>query len=110
MTTTAKTELTAIQEDLAQLKNDLKELTGTLKDAGKQRIDTAQEKISDQADTLLGNLSMEELKEHLKNLKADSENALNTVKHQVEKYPAGSLLAAVGIGILIGKLFSSGNK
>ncbi len=110
MSTVAKQEFAIIQEDMVQLKSDLKGLTETLKELGKQKVAEAKGEAVDQADALLDSLSTEELRKHFKTLKAESEEALEAVRKQVEKYPAGTLLATLGAGIIIGKILSSGNK
>ena len=110
MTTDANKEVENIKQDLSDLKNDIKELTSALKDMGRQKIDEASEKIGDRKDDLLGNFSLAEIKERLEELKGDGEDTMNLVRQQVEKNPVGTLLAAVGLGIVLGKLFSSDNR
>jgi len=110
MTTEANKEVENIKQDLADLKNDIKSLTITLKDMGKQQVDEAAEKLSDKKDDLLDSFSLAEIKERLEELKGDGEEAVDMVKQQVEKNPVGTLLAAVGLGILLGKLLPTGNR
>jgi len=110
MTTEANKEVENIKQDLADLKNDIKGLTVALKDMGKQQVDEAAEKLSDKKDDLLDSFSLAEIKQRLEELKGDGEDAVDMVKQQVEKNPVGTLLAAVGLGILLGKLLSTGNR
>jgi len=110
MTTEANKELENIKGDLADLKEDIKGLTNALKDLGKQRVDEAAEKIGKKKDDLLDSCSLAEIRERLEGLKNEGEDAIDLVRQQVEKYPAATLLAAVGIGVLIGKLLSAGNS
>ena len=110
MTTEANREVENIKQDLADLKNDIKGLTMALKDMGKQQVDEAAGKLTDKKDDLLDSFSLSEIKERLEELKDDGEDAVDLVRQQVEKNPVGTLLAAVGVGILLGKLFSTGNR
>ena len=110
MTTEANKEIDNIKKDLDELKNDIKGLTSALTNLGKERVGEAAEKISDKKDDLLDSLSLAEIKDRLAELKGDGEDALDVVREQVEKYPAGTLLAAVGVGVLIGKLMGGSNR
>ena len=110
MATETNKEVENIKQDLADLKNDIKGLTKALKDLGKQRVDETAEKLSEQKNDLLDNFSLAEIKQRLEELKDDSEDAVDVVRQQVEKNPLGTLLAAVGVGILLGKLLSTGNR
>jgi ElaB/YqjD/DUF883 family membrane-anchored ribosome-binding protein len=110
MTAEASKELENIKQDLADLKKDIKGLTMALKDVGKQQVDETTEKLCDKKDDLLENFSLGEIKERLEELKGDGAEAVDVVRQQVEKNPLGTVLAAVGIGILLSKLLSSGNR
>ena len=110
MTTETNKEMENIKLDLADLKKDIKGLTMALKDMGKQQVDEATGKLTDKKDDLLDNFSLSEIKKRLDELKDDGEDVVDVVRQQVEKNPIGTLLAAVGVGILLGKLFSTGNR
>ncbi len=110
MTTEANKELDAIKDDLASLKEDIRKLTGALTEMGRERVGEAADKISEKKEDLLDSLSLAEIRERLAQLKNEGEDALGVVREQVEKYPAGTLLAAVGVGVLIGRLLCSGRR
>lgn len=110
MTAEANREIDNIKDDLAELKKDIKGLTSALTDLGKDRVSETAEKIGEKKDDLLDSLSLAEIKERLAELKGEGEDALDVVRDQVEKYPAGTLLAAVGVGVLIGKLLGGSSR
>jgi ElaB/YqjD/DUF883 family membrane-anchored ribosome-binding protein len=110
MTAEANKELENIKDDLAELRNDIKGLTLALTEIGKKRVDEAGDIINDKKEDLLDSLSLAEIKEKLSELKGEGEDALDVVREQVEKYPAGTLLAAVGVGVLIGRILGGGNR
>jgi len=110
MTTDANQEVENIKQDLSDLKNDIKKLTSALNDIGRQEIDEASETIGDQKDKLLDSFSLAEIKTRLEELKGDGEDAVDLVRQQVEKNPVGTLLAAVAVGIMLGKFFSADNR
>lgn len=110
MTTEANKELDNIRKDLDELKNDIKGLTSALTNLGKERVEEAAEKIGEKKEDLLDSLSLAEIKDRLGELKGEGEDALDVVRDQVEKYPAGTLLAAVGVGVLIGRIMGGSNR
>ena len=110
MTAEANREIDNIKDDLAELKKDIKGLTKALTDLGKERVSETAGKIGEKKDDLLDSLSLAEIKERLADLKGEGEDALDVVRDQVEKYPAGTLLAAVGVGVLIGKLLGGSSR
>ncbi|HEB69731.1 MAG TPA: hypothetical protein ENI88_08945 [Desulfobulbus sp.] len=110
MTTEANKELDNIKKDLDELKNDIKGLTSALTDLGRQRVGDAADKIGEKKDDLLDSLSLAEIKQRLADLKDEGEDALDVVREQLEKYPAGTLLAAVGVGVLIGRLMGGSRR
>ena len=110
MTTEANKELDNIKNDLAELKEDIRNLTTALADMGRERVGEAAEKMSEKKEDLLDSLSLAEIRERLAQLKDEGEDALDKVRDQMEKYPAGTLLAAVGVGVLIGRLLCGGRR
>jgi len=107
MTTEANKELENIKKDLAELKKDIKSLTSALTDIGKEQVEEAAGTIGRKKEVLLDSLSLEEIKKRLADLTQEGEDALDVVREQVEKYPAGTLLASVGVGVLIGILLGN---
>ncbi len=110
MSADANRELENIKKDLADLKKDIQGLTGALTELGKNKVDAASDRISEKKDDLLDSLSLAEIKQRLADLKNEGDDALDVVREQVEKYPAGTLLAAVGVGVLIGRLLGGSHK
>jgi ElaB/YqjD/DUF883 family membrane-anchored ribosome-binding protein len=108
MSTDANKELANIKNDLSELKKDIQGLTNALTELGKNKVDAASDRISETKDDLLDKLSLAEIRERLGDLKG--EDALDAVREQVEKYPAGTLLAAVGVGVIIGALVGGSRR
>jgi len=108
MSTDANKELANIKNDLSELKKDIQGLTNALTELGKNKVDAASDRISETRDDLLDKLSLAEIRERLGDLKG--EDALDAVREQVEKYPAGTLLAAVGVGVIIGALVGGSRR
>jgi ElaB/YqjD/DUF883 family membrane-anchored ribosome-binding protein len=108
MSTDADKELANIKNDLSELKKDIQGLTNALTELGKNKVDAASDRITETRDDLLDKLSLAEIRERLGDLKG--EDALDAVREQVEKYPAGTLLAAVGVGVIIGALVGGSRR
>ncbi|WP_028584864.1 DUF883 family protein [Desulfogranum mediterraneum] len=110
MTAETKQDLDQLKEEIGRLKDDLKEMTALLGKICKDQAAAAQDRVEQKSEQVLDSFSLAELKEQLAALKDEGEEAVDTVRKQVEKYPAGSLLAAIGLGVIIGKLLSPGNR
>ena len=110
MTTEANKEIENIKQDLAELRKDIKGLSSALKNLGKQKVDETTEKIEEKKDDLLDSFSLAEIKERLDELKGEGEDAVAVIRQQAEKNPVGTLLTAMGVGLLLGRLLSSGNR
>ena len=107
MTTEANKELENIKKDLAELKKDIRGLTSALKDIGQEQVEEVAGTIGKKKEVLLDSLSLAEIKKRLAELTQEGDDALDAVREQVEKYPAGTLLASVGVGVLIGILLGN---
>jgi len=107
MTTEANKELENIKKDLAELKKDIRGLTSALTDIGKEQVEEVAGTIGKKKEVLLDTLSLAEIKKRLAELTQEGDDALDVVREQVEKYPAGTLLASVGVGVLIGILLGN---
>lgn len=79
-----RSELAAMREDLALLKEDLKGFAGTLVDRSKEQAVAVGESITDNV-----------------------EAGLETARDYVEERPLTMMVAALGIGLLIGRLTSN---
>jgi ElaB/YqjD/DUF883 family membrane-anchored ribosome-binding protein len=110
ITTEANKEIENIKQDLAELRKDIKGLSSALKNLGKQKVDETTEKIEEKKDDLLDSFSLAEIKERLDELKGEGEDAVAVIRQQAEKNPVGTLLTAMGVGLLLGRLLSSGNR
>ena len=107
MTTEANKELENIKKDLAELKKDIRDLTGALTAIGKKQKKGNAGIISRKKEVLLDTLSLAEIKKRLVELTQEGDEALDVVRKQVEKYPTGTLLASVGVCVLIGILLGN---
>jgi ElaB/YqjD/DUF883 family membrane-anchored ribosome-binding protein len=91
-------DLDAVKEDLAKLRSDIAELTQRLIDTGRSEVSTARNRVRSEARNL-GREFRATLDEH-------GEQGLKTVE-SIEQLltdrPLVSLLAAFGLGLLVGK-------
>jgi ElaB/YqjD/DUF883 family membrane-anchored ribosome-binding protein len=91
-------DLDAVKEDLAKLRSDIAELTQKLIDTGRSEVSTARNRVRSEAQNLG--------REFRATLNETGEQGLKTVE-SVEQLltdrPLVSLLAAFGLGLLVGK-------
>ncbi len=103
MTQHESAEIKALKAEIAALKNDLSKLSGTLQQIAETK---AKEKLEEVKEQVLSKIP-DEQKEKIEALKAEGEKVAEAIKIQQEQHPLGTLVAAVGIGFLIGKLFGT---
>jgi ElaB/YqjD/DUF883 family membrane-anchored ribosome-binding protein len=92
-------DLDAVKEDLAKLRADLAELTQTLIATGKNEVISARTRVRAEARNL-----GRELRETLNETGERGLRTVESVEQLVTDKPAISLLAAFGLGLLVGKL------
>jgi ElaB/YqjD/DUF883 family membrane-anchored ribosome-binding protein len=92
-------DLDAVKEDLAKLRSDIAELTQSLIDTGKNEVNTARNRVKAEA----RNLSRE-LRDTLNETGERGLKTVETVDQMLTEKPVISLLAALGLGLLVGKL------
>jgi len=94
-------EVKALKAEIEALKNDLAKLGDTLQQLAAAK---AKEKFDDVKEQILSQIP-DEQKEKLEAIKAEGEKAVEAIKTQQQQHPMGTLLVAVGIGFLMGKMF-----
>jgi len=94
-----QTELQALKTDLASLRTDLKGVVQAVKDMSNRGVEVAKATLEGEAKQLREDFrsAMEETKQRGK----DSAQALGK---QIEQNPYVSILAAFGLGLILGKL------
>jgi ElaB/YqjD/DUF883 family membrane-anchored ribosome-binding protein len=92
-------DLDAVKEDLAKLRSDIAELTQSLIDTGKNEVNTARNRVKAEA----RNLSRE-LRDTLNETGGHGLKTVESVEQMLTEKPVIRLLAAFGLGLLVGKL------
>lgn len=98
-------ELDALKEDLARLRADIGDLAGVLKDLGVERAEHIRSSVEDEVRT-----RREALRRRLDSTRARGRKAVDDLEDQIEGHPLSSLLAAFGMGFIIGKLLDLGGR
>jgi len=96
-------EVKALKAEIEALKNDLSKLSDTLQQLAAAK---AKEKFDDVKEEILSKIP-DEQKEKIEAIKAEGEKAVEAIKTQQEQHPMGTLLVAIGVGFLMGKMFGS---
>lgn len=105
MTQHESAEVKALKEEIEALKSDLSKLSETLQQLAAAKT---KEKLEDVKEQILSKIP-EEQKEQMAAIKTEGEKAVEAIKAQQEEHPMGTLLVAVGIGFLMGKVFGTKN-
>lgn len=92
-------EMETLRDDMGKLRADISAVAETLKDLGKSRVDDAKASLSGLVDSL-----KEELLRGWEGARERGKKSVETVEHQIEQRPFISVLAAFGVGVLLGKL------
>jgi ElaB/YqjD/DUF883 family membrane-anchored ribosome-binding protein len=92
-------DLDAIKEDMAQLRSDLGELTQRLVEMGKSEVGAARSRVRAEARNL-----GRELRQTLNETGERGWQSVESVEQLLTEKPVVSLLAAFGLGLLVGKL------
>jgi ElaB/YqjD/DUF883 family membrane-anchored ribosome-binding protein len=92
-------DLDAVKEDLAKLRSDIAELTQKLIDTGRSEVSTARNRVRTEARNL-----GRELRATLNETGEQGLKTVETVEQLLIERPLASLLAAFGLGLLVGRL------
>jgi ElaB/YqjD/DUF883 family membrane-anchored ribosome-binding protein len=92
-------DLDAVKEDLAKLRSDIAELTQNLIDTGRNEVSTARTRVRAEARNLGRGL-----RETLNDGGERGLKAVESVEELLTERPLVSLLAAFGLGLLVGTL------
>jgi ElaB/YqjD/DUF883 family membrane-anchored ribosome-binding protein len=92
-------DLDAIKEDMTQLRSDLRELTQRLVEMGKDEVSNARNRVRSRARSL-----GQELRETLNDTGERGLKTVESVEQLMVERPVVSLLAAFGLGLIVGKL------
>ncbi len=98
MTEKESSEVSALKQEIENLKNDLLQMGMTLERIGEQQVESSVKKVKD-------SITDKITEEQLEQLKSQGKEAFDTIKKQQEQHPVATLLAAVGIGFFMGKIF-----
>jgi ElaB/YqjD/DUF883 family membrane-anchored ribosome-binding protein len=92
-------DLDAVKEDLAKLRSDIAELTQNLLDTGRNEVSAARNRVRTEARNL-----RRELRETLNDSGERGLKTIESVEQLLTEKPLVSLLAAFGLGLLVGTL------
>jgi ElaB/YqjD/DUF883 family membrane-anchored ribosome-binding protein len=92
-------DLDAIKDDMAQLRTDLAELTQRLVEMGKSEVSAARNRVRAEARNV-----GRELRQTLNETGERGWPSVESVEQLLTEKPVVSLLAAFGLGLLVGKL------
>jgi len=94
------TNVEELKKEIETLRNDLLKLTKAFEKVGEEKIKQA---VGDVKDRITEKIPKEQL-ERLESVKAQGEEAIEAIKKQQKEHPLGTLLVAVGLGFLLGRI------
>ena len=94
-----------LKKEIETLKEDLLKLTKAFEKVGEEKI---KEAVGDVKERIAQKIPKEQL-ERLETVKAQGEEAIEAIKRQQKEHPLGTLLVAMGLGFLLGRLMGGGN-
>lgn|GEM_PF-1488721 len=89
-----------LKKEIETLKEDLLKLSRAFEKVGEEKIKRA---VGDVKERIVEKIPEEQL-ERLEAVKAQGEEAIETLKKQQQEHPLGMLLVAIGLGFLMGRL------
>lgn len=98
-------ELGALRADVMKLRSDLTGVAEAIKDIGKAQIDQAKDSLASLADAL-----RDDLRRGLEGARDGGRKSVESVEHQIGKRPVLSVMAALAVGVLLGKLCWTGGR
>jgi ElaB/YqjD/DUF883 family membrane-anchored ribosome-binding protein len=93
-------EVEALRKEVETLKKDILKLTETLGKIGEEKLKSSVDEVKEKIAAQIPDERLEEL-EALKN---QGEEAIEAIRQQQKEHPVGTLLAAAGIGFLLGRV------
>jgi ElaB/YqjD/DUF883 family membrane-anchored ribosome-binding protein len=98
-------DVDAIRDDLKQLRGDFKEMLRTLRREGDGRMNSVKDRLRSQA-----HYRAEQAREGYEKAKGYGHEQVDRLHEQVERKPLVSVLVALGIGMLAGRLLLGRGK
>lgn len=98
-------EMDNLKKELATLRGDMGSLMGTIKDLTKQGASNVKDKAREQVDN-----GIEHLENAYEGLRQQGSAACEKVHKTVEEHPMGSVMVALGVGVVLGHLLARGNR
>lgn len=95
-------EYDQLKQEIAKLRGDLSSLVDALKDIGVEKIAKARSRFVDET------VNREDLKQVYDDAKARSAQVASELESQIARRPLTSVLIALGIGFVLGKLMQDG--
>ncbi len=95
-------KVSALQQDASRVLKEISELSVRLREVGKEKIS----EVSDDTVTMLKK-QLSALQAQASNLSEDSKELLAGIDKNVRANPYSYIIGALGIGLLLGKLFRS---
>lgn len=97
--TNLEKEMEALRADLAKVRSDLAGLFDAVKEVGKQRAKGVRDSVSHLAETL-----GDDAADTFERARDRGRKSVDCVEHSIGANPVLSLLIALGVGALVGKL------
>lgn len=95
-------KVSALQQDASRVLKEISELSARLREVGKEKIS----EVSEDTVSLLKN-QLSALQAQASNISEESKELLAKLDKNVRTNPYTYIIAALGIGVLLGKLFRS---
>jgi len=99
MTNDYEKAVEALSKDLKDLRADMKVLAGAFKERARERFGDAKESVSECATH-----HFDQLHEAADDIGRACRHGVATVSEKIEQRPLTSLLAAIGVGVILGRL------
>jgi ElaB/YqjD/DUF883 family membrane-anchored ribosome-binding protein len=98
-------EMNNLKTELATLRGDMSSLVGTIKELTKQGAGNVKDKAREQVDH-----GLEQLENAYEGLRRQGSATCEKVHKTVEEHPMGSVMVALGAGVVLGHLLARGNR
>lgn len=98
-------EMDALKADIAKLREDIAGLTSAVKGAASEKVAGARAQAEER---IRG--TWEDLEQRFEDFLSQGQATFSKAEHQVGEHPVGSVLTAFGIGFIIAKLLSLGER
>lgn len=98
-----RTEIDALKEDLGAVRGDMRSILEVLRDSGMEKAEHARDCVRAEAHERL-----EQLNEAYHRAQDAGHRAAAGAREKVEEHPLSSILIALGVGLVVGKLLDRG--